>query len=352
MRVGVFGAGAIGSFLGVRLSSVGVAVTLVGRKSLVEIRDRIVVHGVDGSSARPGADFVVTEDPAALAGVDACLVTVKSRDTESAGRTLASIISRDAIVVSFQNGLRNPGRLRGELALGSHGHAPTVIPAMVSYNVLRDTECSYRQATSGPLVMGRGEGRALERVRALADAFEHAGDRCRVRDDVEDVIAGKLLLNLVNGVCAVTGLTIAQTLRTRSLRRCFAQLMREGLAVMRAAGLHPSSVLLLPPSLIARLLGWPDAIVLRVAKSIANVDPRAKSSTLQDLEAGKPTEIDDLSGEIVRLAAQAGTSAPANAVIVDFVHELERSARPLPFLSAEQLEQRFAALASGTDRGR
>jgi 2-dehydropantoate 2-reductase len=346
VKVGVFGAGAIGSFLGVRLSSAGVPVTLLARKSLVAIRDRIVVHAVDGTTSKPGDDLVITEDPAALADVDVCLVTVKSRDTEAAGRTLAPLLRREAAVISFQNGLRNPARLRGELAMGSRGRGPAVVPAMVSYNVLRDTETSYRQATGGPLVIGTADGEAGTRVRELAAAFGRAGERCKVRDDAENVIAGKLLLNLVNGVCAVTGLTIAETLRSRMLRWCFAALMREGLDIMRRAGLHPTSVLLLPPNVIARVLTWPDAIVLRAAKSIASVDPRAKSSTLQDLEAGKPTEIDDLSGEIVRLAAQAGTIAPANTVIVDAVHELERSAPPLPFWTQERLRQHIAAATS------
>jgi 2-dehydropantoate 2-reductase len=343
MKLGVFGAGAIGSFLGVRLSAVGVPVTLVARPALVEIRDRLVVHTVDGTAVHPGSDLVITQDPQALADVDVCLVTVKSRDTEAAGRTLARILPRDAVVVSFQNGLRNPASLRAELAIGSRARAPQVIAAMVSYNVLRDDACSFRQATGGPLVIGTADGDAGERLRTLAAAFVRAGERCRLRADVDDVLAGKLLLNLNNGVCAVTGLTIAQTLRSRTLRLCFAKLMHEGLAVMRASGLHPASVLLLPPAWIARLLGWPDAIVLRAAKSLANVDPRAKSSTLQDLEAGRPTEIDELSGEIVRLAERAGVPAPANRLIVELVHELEASARPLRFYAPERLQQRLAA---------
>ncbi|MBC8071592.1 MAG: 2-dehydropantoate 2-reductase, partial [Deltaproteobacteria bacterium] len=181
------------------------------------------------------------------------------------------------------------------------------------------------------------------RLRALADALVRAGDVCHLRDDVDDVLAGKLLLNLNNGVCAVTGMTIAESLRSRVTRSCFAILMREGLTVMREAGLHPARVLALPPSWIARLLTLPDAIVLRVAKSLANVDPRAKSSTLQDLEAGKPTEIDELSGEIVRLAERAGVPAPANRVMVELVHELERAQRPLQYVAPERLRIRIDA---------
>lgn len=336
MRVGVFGAGAIGSFLGIRLSSVGVPVTLVGRASLVQARDVLVALGVDGTEARPGADLVATSDHAALADVDVCLVSVKSRDTTEAARNMAGVLAPEAVVVSFQNGLRNPARLREVLK-------QTVVPGMVSYNVLREGAGGFRQATSGPIVTGPGEGDAVARMQELAEAFKRAGEHFELRKRVGDVMSGKLLLNLINGVCAVTGLTIAEAMRSRTVRWSFAQLMREGLKVMRAAGLRPATVLGIPPGAIARMLAMPDAIVLRVAKKLVSIDPRAKSSTLQDLEAGKATEIDDLSGEIVRLAAQAGKAAPANRIIVDTVHSLEIAAPPLPFLTPEALRERIAA---------
>jgi len=338
MKVGVFGAGAIGCFLGVRLSAAGVPVVLLGRKALVQVKDQLVAHGVDGTTVRPAEDLVVTDDPQALRDVDVCLVTVKSRDTLVAGETLARVLAPEAIVVSFQNGLRNPARLRTVLQ-------QPVVPGMVSYNVLREEPAGFRQATSGPLVTGTGQGRgaAVIRMRQLADAFGRAGDRFELRERVGDTMAGKLLLNLINGVCAVTGLTISQAVRSRTMRWSFSRLMREGLAVMRAAKLHPVTVVGMPPAAIARLLTLPDAIVLRVAKTMVSIDPRAKSSTLQDLEAGKPTEIDDLSGEIVRLAEEAGMSAPANRVIVDAVHALEQTAMPLPFWTPETLRERIAA---------
>lgn len=110
---------------------------------------------------------------------------------------------------------------------------------------------------------------------------------------------------------------------------------------MKAAGLHPTSVVGIPPLLIAYLLRMPNVLVLRVAKSLVSIDPRAKSSTLQDLERGKPTEIDDLSGEIVRLAEQAAIAAPANEILVDAIHTLEHASPPLPYWTAEQLQQRL-----------
>lgn len=329
MKVGIFGAGAIGASLGIRLSAAGVPVSMVARPSLVAVREGLVSRGLDGQTYRPGEDLVVAEDPAILSDVGLCLVTVKSRHTAEAAETLAAVLPRGAAVVSLQNGLRNPSRLRAALA-------QSVAGGMVSYNVVRPEPGVFVQATRGPILVGALAGTRADDLAALRRAAATVDIHLDVRPDIDDVMAGKLLLNLNNGICAVTGVTIAQSLRSRSLRRCFSRVMREGLTVLRRSGLSPRSIVGLPPGAIARLLTLPDAIVLRVAKSLVAVDPSAKSSTLQDLEAGKPTEIDDLCGEIVVRAQEAGLAAPANTVIVDAVHALEAQDPP-EFWSAERL---------------
>lgn len=321
MKVGIFGAGAIGASVGIRLSAAGIPVVMVARPSLIEVRDRLVSLGIDGREFRPGDDLRIDEDPQILADVDLCLVTVKSRHTREAAATLATALPRSAAVVSLQNGLRNPLRLR-------EGLQHPVAGGMVSYNVVRPRPGTFVQATKGPVLVGTLPGPAGQALTELAAGARAAGIHLELRPDIEDVMAGKLLLNLNNGICAVTGVTIAQSLRSRTLRWCFSRLMREGQSVLRASGLRPRSIVGLSPGVIARLLTLPNAIVLRVAKSMVAVDPSAKSSTLQDLEAGKPTEIDDLCGEIVLRATQAGVSAPANATVTAAIHELEASSSP------------------------
>ncbi len=335
MKVGIFGAGAIGASVGIRLSAAGIPVAMVARPSLLEVRARLVSRGLDGHDHRPRKDLIVDEDPAILADVDLCLVTVKSRHTQEAAATLATVLPPTAAVLSLQNGLRNPARLRAALEQQIAG-------GMVSYNVVRPEPGAFVQATKGPILVGPLRGAAADALVQLTAAARSVGIQLQVRPDIEEVMAGKLLLNLNNGVCAVTGVTIADSIRDRVLRRCFATLMLEGLRVLRASGLRPRSIVGLPPGVIARLLALPDAIVLRVAKSLVAVDPSAKSSTLQDLEAGKPTEIDDLCGEIVARGAATGCGAPANAVVTNAVHALE--AEPAPsFWSPERLWAEMSA---------
>jgi 2-dehydropantoate 2-reductase len=356
LRVGVLGAGAIGGYLGIRLSAAGAAVTLVGRRELVALRERLHAVTLEGVEIRPSAGLEVTDDPAALARTDVVLVTVKSLATAGAAETVEQHAPADATVVSFQNGLRNADVLRQTLGA-------RVVAGMVTFKVFREEEgARFRQATRGPLVAGVDEssarrgrpaasatpaGHHAERMRALAERLAASGLPLQLHPAIDDVLAGKLLLNLNNGICAATGLPIAASLRSRDARWCLSRCMLEGLAALRKAGYRPMSVIGLPPAIIARALRLPDAILLRVAKKLVSADPSARSSTLQDLDAGKPTEIDELNGAIATLCRAQGRVAPANATIAELVHALEGHARPLPFVTPAELRRRIERAALG-----
>ena len=332
MQIGIAGAGAIGCYLGVRMSASGARVRMLARPRVVEIADRLEAIDLRGRRARPGEGFAVSEDPEVLAGCDAALVTTKSADTESMGRRLAEVLGPDALVLTLQNGLSNARRLRAAV------RGP-VERGIVSYNVFWDGPHRLRQATAGKLVVGDHPA-----ARGARGALESAGERVEVSDRIERVMAGKLLMNLNNGICAATGLSIAASIRDRDARRCLGACIGEGHRVLVAAGLHPVSPLGLPLALVPPLMGLPDGIVLRVAKRLVDADERATSSTLQDLERGKRTEIDELNGAIVRLGVERGIATPANGAVVDVVHDheaaIERGEEPT-FPSARALLARI-----------
>ena len=335
MQVGVFGAGAIGGYLGIFLSAAGAEVVLNGRPHLVQSRDQLRAAPIGRGELFPGQSLRVATSPNELADVDGCLVTVKSRDTDQAGATLLPLLRPDALVISFQNGLDNAKLLARHLGPERVSHG------VVNFNVFRQGE-TFRQATRGDLFAGTLAGRHGHTLGELAALFAARGARLQIRGDIERVVAGKLLLNLNNGVCAASGLGIAASLRSRDARWLFARCIREGIAAFRAADIEPGLVTVLPPRWIARLLMMPDAFVLTVARALASVDEAARSSTLQDLDKRRTTEIDELNGAIVALAKSHGTSAPANEAIVNAVHELERAAvagDPLAFVAPGDLRR-------------
>lgn len=334
LRIGIFGAGAIGGWLGARLSAAGADVTLVARPSLVDVAPSIRAVDDAGSLHVPRRLFV-TDDPTALADVEVCLVTTKSDDTPTAARALAAVLDSDAVVVSFQNGLANVPVLKQRLP-------NRVAAGMVTFNVVREGKggATFRKTTTGPILAERLSGPAGHRMDALAALLSKAGEPLGLRDDMEAVQAGKLLLNLNNGLCALTGLGIADSIRSPHLRRCFAACLREGLDVFQHAGLPHVALGRLSPRLLSRVLLLPDPLIRVLAGRFMAIHPEARSSTLQDLDRGRRTEIDHLNGAIVTLAQEAGVTAPVNDFVTRQVHVLEKLAlkgvRPLPFLTPEE----------------
>ncbi len=307
------GAGAIGGFVGVRAAAAGVPVTMIGRSALSAVQDRLKAVDLDNQASVPTAELRVSDDPADLADADVCLLTTKSKDTIEAGTRLKEVLPPEVPVVSLQNGLDNPERLRS-VGLSQ------VVPGLVTFNVVWQ-DAVFRQTTSGPIVTEAGDSHPglAELVGRLTDV------PWIVEDDLRAMQAGKLLINLNNGVCAASGVTVAESLKSKALRRVFALCIREGLKVFARAGHPVRRIGRISPEAIARILVLPDFLFTRLAQRMVKVDPLAKSSTLQDLERGRPTEIDDLNGAIVRLGEQHGVQTPANRYITETIKRLEET---------------------------
>jgi 2-dehydropantoate 2-reductase len=115
--------------------------------------------------------------------------------------------------------------------------------------------------------------------------------------------------------------------------------VREGLRVLKRAGIKPKIDAPLPPSLVPALMELPNAIFRFAARRIVDIDPNARSSMWEDLQRGRKTEVDLLNGEIVRLGAQLDVPTPINQRIVDLVKEAEQRGAP-PSLAADELSRR------------
>ena len=315
-RIAVFGAGSIGAYVGGALIAAGADVVLIGR---ARMRERIALHGLtvsdmDGRNTMlPAAQVQLGEDPAALAGAGLVLVTVKSADTESAAQALALHAAPDALVVSLQNGIGNADVLRHALP------GRTVLAGMVPFNVVQLPESRFHRGTEGSLM--------VEASPALAPwlpLFEAAGLPLVQRIDFAAVQWGKLLLNLNNPVNALSGVPLKTQLSDRDYRRCLALLMEEALLALHAAGIAPAQIGKVPPSRMPRLMRLPNWLFTRVAASALRIDPAARSSMWEDLQASRRTEIDYLNGAVVALAERHGLEARANRRIVALVHAAER----------------------------
>ena len=315
-RIAVLGAGSIGAYVGGALIAAGGNVTLIGR---TRMREQVALHGLtvsdmDGrNTVLSPAQVHYSEDPSGLASADLVLVTVKSADTEGIASLLAMHAAPGALIVSLQNGIGNADVLRRALP------ERTVLAGMVPFNVVQLPKSRFHRGTEGSLMV-----QASPALAPWLPMFEAAGLPLVQRTDFVAVQWGKLLLNLNNPVNALSGVPLKAQLSDRNYRRCLALLIDEALQALDAAGITPAQIGKVPPSRMPRLMRLPDWLFKRIAAAALRIDPEARSSMWEDLQAGRRTEVDYLNGAVVALAQKAGLDAPANKRIVALVHAAEQ----------------------------
>jgi 2-dehydropantoate 2-reductase len=318
-RIVVYGAGNIGLYLGGRLQE-HTAVRFVGRpataQALTENGLRLSDwHGWKRHLRIDQLDFHTS--PEAAAGADLVLVCVKSSATATVALELSRVLAERCIVVSFQNGLDNAERLREAMP------RQTIVAGMVPFNVLQHSPGMLHQGSGGELMAS--DHPALQ---AYLPLFARAGLPLQLRDDMDAVLRAKLLFNLNNAINALSDLPLKQELSIRDWRRCLAIVQREALHAFRAAGMPVARLTPLPAAWLPRALELPDALFLKLAPRMLAIDPQARSSTWEDLRAGRATEVDALHGAVVRLAASHGLRAEANACLQALVHDEEKRSTP------------------------
>ena len=326
-RLTVAGAGSIGCYVGGTLAREGRAVTLLTRPRLARA---IGQHGLRISDLEGRDDVLskdsisVTTDPAqAFAASDIVLVTVKSGATAEMARLIAAHAPARCTVMSLQNGVGNAEVLRAALKGG------TVVPAMVPFNVVsREDEGKpphFHRSTSGAIEIAPG-------VAGLRETLDVPGLTVHENPDIEAVLWAKLVVNLNNAPNALAGLSIIDTISDRGWRKIFATQIEEALKVYRAAKIRPAKIAGANPAIIPWLLRLPNFLFTRVAARMVSIDPRARTSMLEDLERRRTTEIDYLHGEIAALGRKTGVRTPMIDAMIRLVKAAEKAGKGSPRL--------------------
>lgn len=323
----VVGSGAIGSYVGGRLAAAGEAVSLVARPYQLEaLSDKALrVTDLDGFAADvPSQQLHLATDFASAYGrlndaekTDAVvLLCVKGGATSSATREIAACAVAGTVVLSLQNGVENVVRIKTV--------APQLeaLAGMVPYNVVMKTADHVHRATAGKLQI-----EASQISSDIAAKFNAAGIRVSVAQDMKSVQWGKLLLNLNNPINALSNVPLLNELLDRNFRVVLATLQREALSAMGCEGIIPAQLAAASPKAMTRILRLPNFIFTRLAPKMLRMDPAARSSMWDDVQRGRLTEVDDLCGAVVRLAAKHGRAAPANAKMCELVATLKKDDR-------------------------
>lgn len=316
LRITVIGAGVVGCYLGGRLAR-HADVTLVGRAHVLDpIRDGgLTVESGDGDRLHVPADaLTLTRTPEAVRRSDVVLVCTKAGSTAAATAEFLPYLRPGTLIVGLQNGLHSADRIRDDV------DGSPVIAGVVPFNLARTGPATYRRTSNGEI-------RIAEHPAAtpLLRAFSESGLAARPTDDIQAVLHGKVLLNMNNAVQALSGLPLRTQLLDRDLRRCTAMCQAEAGRVFTAAGVVPRVPLAVPAGVLPTAMRLPTPVFRNLARAVLQVDDDGTSSMGDDLARGRPTEVDALQGEVVRMARGLGLRAPACERIVELVHGAEKA---------------------------
>jgi len=305
MRICVVGAGAIGGLIAVKLAEIGEEVTAIARGAhLAAAREqglKLLMDGVEHLARVRATDRIAEAGPQ-----DVVILALKAHQLSTVAPELRALLGPDTTVVTAQNGIPwwyfidHGGPYQGKRlesvdpggVIAEHLDARRVVGSII-YPASEIVAPGVIQHIEGNRIsLGELDGRETERLRKLLELFRRAGFKTRASSDIRAEIWLKLWGNLTfNPVSALTHATLVDLCRFPPTRALAASMMGEAQHIAEKLGVS------LPLSIEKRIAG---------AESVG----AHKTSMLQDVESGRPLEIEALLGSVIELGALTGTPTP------------------------------------------
>jgi 2-dehydropantoate 2-reductase len=316
VKICIVGAGAIGGFLGVRLADSGHDVSLLARGAHLAALRENGAKLVD-ENGETTVRVAASDDPADFGPQDYVVITLKTPSLPAVVPNLEPLLGNDTAVVSAMNGIpwwfcqHLEGPLKGhhlksidpDGALAAALPAERIIGCVVHAGASVSEPGVIRHAAGDLFIVGEPDGVSKPRTTALGDAISGAGLTGRVSDSIHQEIWTKLIGNMGMGpISALTKLTLAGIANDADARAVAVALMEEAVTIGDRLGLHMDMSAQARVDLGAELGDF-------------------KPSILQDLEKGRPMEIDALIGVVAELGQIMDIPTPT----IDTVLALQRA---------------------------
>ena len=303
--VAVVGAGAVGSFFGGMLARAGRPVTLIARPAHVQAIESAGLQ-LRMAGRTETVRTAASADLAAVRGADLVLFCVKSTDTDAVAQAIAPHLEPGALVVSLQNGVENAPTIARRVR-------QTVVPAVVYVATAMPAPGTVEHHGRGDLVVGgldrqsTGDATFMRRLHALVDLFAAAQVPVRISHDVMGELWSKLMVNCAyNAISGIAQVDYGHLVALPEARALQEAVVREVVAVAQAEGVN-----------------LPLDGALEAMRRIAPAMPGQYSSTAQDMQRGKRSEIDHLNGFVARRGSELGIATPANQALHALVKLIE-----------------------------
>jgi 2-dehydropantoate 2-reductase len=287
-KIAVVGAGAVGGYFGGLLARAGAPVLMIGRQAFVEAVSKNGLF-LDTLHFQETVRVKASADMSAARNAEIVLFCVKTTENAATARGIAPLLAPGAMVLSMQNGVDNAEQIRAAAGIEA-------LPVVVYVAASVPAPGRIKHVGRGDLIIGPPS----EKTTRLAALFSRGNVPCRITENIEGELWTKLIWNCaLNAVSALGRAKYGQIAASGDAWKVVETAVQEVLAVARAADIH------LPG------LEEPGAAVAGALK-IATQMSEALSSTAQDLNRGKRTEIDSLNGFVARRGAELSVPTPVN----------------------------------------
>jgi 2-dehydropantoate 2-reductase len=307
VRFAILGVGGVGGYFGARLAEAGHDVTFIARGAHLAAIERsgLHVHSLAGDVVVNPA--VATDDPASVGAVDCVILGVKAWQVSEAALQAAPLVGPNTSVLPLQNGVEAPEQVASVLGRErAFGGVAKIISFVGAPGHIHHT------GAQPSIVIGELDGRPTERIEGLRRAFAGAkAAGVTVSNDIQLALWEKFLfITAWAGIGAVTRAPIGIVRSVPESRRLLEDALVETERLARARDIR------LARDVVPTLLAIIDAL------------PADGTASLQrDIASGRPSELDNLTGAVVRLGAELGVPTPVNSFLYGALVPLERRAR-------------------------
>jgi 2-dehydropantoate 2-reductase len=306
MRIAVIGAGAMGSLFAVRLAAAGEDVCLI-EVNPAQIA-AVEANGLRLSMAEHDEVHVLPIGPAvSYSGpFDLLIVFTKGMHTQAAMQAASHLVGPQTIALTVQNGLGNVEAIETVVP------RERIVRGMTNWPASAVAAGHVRVPGKGEVHLWPAEGSASRRFEEICGVLDKAGLNCIADPSVDVAIWEKVAFNVaLNSLSAVTGMTVGEMADRAEAREIVHAILTETLAVAATQGVEVS----------------PERARQAVEYALANHRPH-KPSMLQDRLAGRPMEIDTITGAVCREGRRAGVPTPVTGVFWNLLRLMEDGALP------------------------
>lgn len=307
MKITIIGPGGVGGFYAVRLKNSGHNLNVLARGNALKTIRSSGITLIGKNSTETAMPDLVTDNSEEIGISDLVVLTVKAWQVSDIIDKISPLIGPDTTVLPIQNGIEVFDTMRmkyGDSVIGG-------LTKMISY-----AEKPGRVRNLGgevSITIGENDGSSTARLGEISHAFNEAGITCYTTDDIRKALWEKFLIMAnMGGISAITRVSIGTILSIANTRELLDEAIKEVISVGKAAGINLDDE--------SRKKTW---------TFLSSIPPNSTTSMQRDVESGKASELEFMSGSVTRLGRKYGVKTPIHDFIYGCLLPLELKARNL-----------------------